>query len=160
MRKSTRILAVIVGLAIVGSIVGMSGVAFADNPPNAPPTTTVTSRCDVFLGKLAAKLNLKVDQVKAAVIGARTDTINQLAAEGKITPAQKDQMLSRIQQGACGLGGSGAGCGAGFGPRGTLPTAVHRAPRFPRQSKQMIVWERGKDSSHTIEFPSGLQALN
>lgn len=114
MHKWIRILAITLGVAVLGSIVGVGSVAFAADPqPTSPATTSVTSPwADIFLSKLAAKLNTTVDKLKSAMTGARNDTINQLAAEGKITADQKKWMLDRIQQGTYGPGGFGAG---GFG---------------------------------------------
>jgi hypothetical protein len=117
MHKWTKVLVFILGIAILVSVIGMSVVAFAVDPtPTTTPkatTTPTTSPQDIFLGKLAAKLNVSVDKLKSAFTEARTEMINQLAAEGKITAAQKDWMLNRAQQGP----GSGPGMmGQGVGP--------------------------------------------
>ena len=118
MRKWTKVLAIILGVVILASIAVAGSVALAADPPstNPPVTTNTTSPWDVFLSKLAAKLNVTVDQLKPAMTQARTDTVNQLAAEGKITASQKDWMLNRMQQGPFGQGGFGPGSGPGFGP--------------------------------------------
>ena len=118
MRKWTKVLAIILGVVILASIAVAGSVALAADPPSTTPpvTTNTTSPWDVFLSKLAAKLNVSVDQLKPAMTQARTDTVNQLAAEGKITAAQKDWMLNRMQQGPFGQGGFGPGSGPGFGP--------------------------------------------
>jgi len=115
MRKWIKVLVVILGVAILTSIAGAGVVAFAADPqPTSTVTTTpTTSPQDVFLGKLAAKLGITVDKLKSAMTQAHTDMINQLAAEGKISAAQKDWMLNRAQQGP----GYGPGMmGQGFGP--------------------------------------------
>ena len=118
MRKWTKVLALILGVAVLASVALVGSVALAADPqPTSPPTTSTTSPVDIFLSKLAARLNVPVDQLKSAFTQARTDTINQLAANGTITAAQKDWMLERAQQAT--QGGFGPGMmGSGFGPRG------------------------------------------
>ena len=118
MRKWTKVLALILGVAVLASAALVGSVALAADPqPTSPPTTSTTSPVDIFLSKLAARLNVPVDQLKSAFTQARTDTINQLAANGTITAAQKDWMLERAQQAT--QGGFGPGMmGSGFGPRG------------------------------------------
>jgi hypothetical protein len=116
MRKWTKMLAVILGVVILASIaVGGVAVFAADPQPTSTPTATGTSYQDTFLSKLAAKLNVTVDQLKAAFTEARTDTINQAAADGQISDAQKEWMLERAQQAT--QGGFGPGMmGSGYGP--------------------------------------------
>ena len=118
MRKWTKVLAIILGVVILASIAVAGSVALAADPPSTTPSvsTNTTSPGDVFLSKLAAKLNVSVDQLKAAMTQARTDTLNQLFANGTITAAQKDWMLNRMQQSPFGQGGFGPGSGPGFGP--------------------------------------------
>lgn len=116
MRKWTKVLAVILGVVILSSVAVAGSVAFAADPqPTSPATTSTTSPWDVFLSKLAARLNVTVDQLKSAMTQARTDTVNQLAAEGRITASQKDWMLERAKQGPGTWGGYGPGM-MGFGP--------------------------------------------
>ena len=113
MRKWTKVLAIVLGVVILGSIAGTSIVAFAADPQPTPTTAPQ----DIFLSKLAAKLNVTVDKLKSAITQAQTDTINQLAAEGQISAAQKDWMLERAQQGPGTWGGYGPNMmGPGFGP--------------------------------------------
>ena len=115
MRKWTKVLAIVLGVVILASVAGASVVAFAADPQ---PTTT-TAPQDIFLSKLAAKLNVTVDKLKSAFTQAQTDTINQLAAEGQISAAQKDWMLERAKQGPGTWGGYGPGMmGSGPGMRG------------------------------------------
>jgi|GEM_PF-5535448 len=115
MHKWSKVLAIVLGLAVLTSIVGTGAVFAAD--PQPTPTTPLH---DVFLSKLAAKLNVSVDQLTSAMTGARTDAINQLAADGKITAEQKDWMLSRVQGtgtwGGFGRGMMGGRAWAGGGP--------------------------------------------
>ena len=119
MLKWTKVMAIILGAVILASIAGGSIVAFAADPQPAttPVTTNTTSPWDIFASKLAARLNVPVDQLKSAFTQARNDTLNQLVANGTITAAQKDWMLERAQQAT--QGGFGPGMmGSGFGPRG------------------------------------------
>jgi len=119
MRKWTKVLAIVLGVVVLASVALAGSVALAADPqPTSPGTTaTTTAPWDVFLSKLAAKLNVTVDQLKSAMTQARTDTVNQLAAEGRISAAQKDWMLERFQQAT--QSGFGPGMmGSGFGPRG------------------------------------------
>ena len=118
MRKWTKALAIILGVVVVGAIALVGTAAFAADPQAATPpvTTNTTSPWDIFASKLAARLNVPVDQLKSAFTQARTDTLNQLVANGTITAAQKDWMLERAQQAT--QGGFGPGMmGSGFGPR-------------------------------------------
>jgi len=125
MHKWTKVLAIVLGVVILASIAGVSVVAFAADPQ---PTTT-TAPQDIFLSKLAAKLNVTVDKLKSAFTQAQTDTINQLAAEGQISAAQKDWMLERAKQGPGTWGGYGPGMMGmrGFG-RGSFPPWNQASP--------------------------------
>lgn len=129
MRKWTKVLAIVLGVVVLASVaIGTSAVLAAD-PQTTPPATTATAPWDVFLSKLAAKLNVTVDQLKTAFTQARTDTLNEQVANGTITAEQRDWIESRIQQAQ--ENGYGPGFGAGFGPgargfargpfNGTLP---------------------------------------
>lgn len=53
---------------------------------------------EIFLGKLADRLGISIDEFKAAVTGARVDTLDELVAQGRITEEQKEQRLERMQQ--------------------------------------------------------------
>ncbi len=58
-----------------------------------------------------------MDQLEAAFTEARTDAINQLAADGQISDAQKEWMLERSEQGFGARGGiCGGMAGSGYGP--------------------------------------------
>jgi hypothetical protein len=117
MRKWTKILAIIMGVVIMASLaVGSVAVFAADPQPTTTPAATGTATHDLFLSKLAAKLNVTVDQLEAAFTKARTDTINQLAADGQISDAQKEWMLERAEEGFGARGGiCGGMTGSGFG---------------------------------------------
>jgi len=119
MRKWTKVLAIILGVVVLGSVALVGSVALAADPQPTPPATTTntTAPWDIFYSKLAAKLGVTVDKLKSAMTQAQTDTVNQLVANGTITAAQRDWILSRIQQAT--QGGFGPGMmGSGFGPRG------------------------------------------
>lgn len=118
MSKRMKILAIVLGVVVLAAIAGGSVAAFAADPqPSSTPavtTTPSTSPQNTFLDNLAKNLNVTVDQLESAMTQARTDTLNQLVANGTITAAQKDWIQNRVQQAQ--QNGYGPGFGPGFGP--------------------------------------------
>ena len=110
MRKRSKILIATV-LAIVLTLGLGAGAAFADDE-QAPDLPAFNAQ-ETFLTKLAENLNVTIDQLKAAVIQARTDTVVELEAQEYITEEQAERMRERIQErqeaGWDGLGMGGFG---------------------------------------------------
>ena len=109
--KGIRLGAVIAGLLVAGglaafAILGSRGSASAADPPNK----------DQYDQLLAGQLGITVDKLHAAETAARNQLIDQLAAQGKITPDQANKLKSATTGGLKGLRPDFRGGAAG--PRG------------------------------------------
>jgi len=95
MKKWAKILAVVMGVMVLTSIASV-GVIFASNNvfgPRAP----LQAADDAYLAKLAARLNVTVDALKAAFTSAQATTLDQLVAQGRISAEQKQAILDRTK---------------------------------------------------------------
>jgi hypothetical protein len=117
------LLAVVLTLGVVGGVV----LAQEDE------ATTPPAPYEVFLDKLAAKLDVSVDQLKAAFNEAREGTLDEMVGQGRITEQQRDQALQRMEQG-CYYGDGTTGCGRHSmggcfgGPSGTFTPPCTQSP--------------------------------
>ncbi|MEW6142241.1 MAG: hypothetical protein AB1597_03685 [Chloroflexota bacterium] len=109
MRRWTKILGIALAVAVLTSAVGTGLVLAADPQPANPPAPTGTPD---FLTKLAARLNVSIDQLKTAITDARNDVLNDAVAQGRITEQQK-QLIQQRQQ-------ARTDSGYGFGGRGLM----------------------------------------
>ena len=64
------------------------------------------ARMDEFLQRVAGKLGVSADQLKAAIVGAEHDEVNARVVSGKLTQEQADRLNQRIDR-----------AGPGFLPR-------------------------------------------
>jgi polyhydroxyalkanoate synthesis regulator phasin len=93
MKKWTKILAVLLAIAVVGSAIG-TGVALAANPGTTPGKTPVAPpNPDTYLTKLAARLGVTLDALKAAQTAAEKTTLDQLVSQGRLTAEQRQKIL-------------------------------------------------------------------
>ena len=134
MRKTTKLIALSLGIAVLVGVLGI-GAAFA-----ATPTPTASSNYhDVFVSKLAAALGI-TDQEKVAnaLMTARDQAIDQAVTDGRITQQQADWMKQhkqQMQQGGFGPGMMddgpmhGGRMGSAFGGPWGAPSQI--APSAP-----------------------------
>jgi polyhydroxyalkanoate synthesis regulator phasin len=96
------------GLTATVLAAAVGGAALAQVTPQTPTpaakTAKAPARQDAFLGALATKLGKSPEEVRAAVVAAQKDLIDQAVAAGRLTQAQGDRMKQRIDQN----GGRGA----------------------------------------------------
>jgi uncharacterized protein YidB (DUF937 family) len=105
----------LIGLVVVGLLAGVFVVssAFADEPkPQAGPQAFASS----FISKLASALGKTEDEVNGAIKQAKTEVVNELLQQGRISQEQADRTLERIEQG-------GPFAGLPFGHKPILPRA-------------------------------------
>ncbi len=103
---------------VVGLLGGAAGGALATSGGSKTTTSTTPSAAkqaaaDAFLGDVAGRLGVDVSKLKDALEGAAVDQVNQAVKDGKLTQAQADAIIARINSGDL---GSGLGFGRGFGP--------------------------------------------
>lgn len=103
---------------VVGLLGGAAGGALATSGGSKTTTTTTPSATrqavmDAFLGDVAGRLGVDVSKLKDALKGAAVDQVNQAVKDGKLTQAQADAVIARINSGDV---GPGLGLGRGFGP--------------------------------------------
>jgi len=114
MRKTTKFIALSLGVAVLVGILGI-GVAFAADPTPTPSANYHS----VFVNKLASALGVDPSKIDPAIAQARDATIDQAVKDGRITQQQADWMKQRQQQMLQGGFGPGFGPGMmGGGPRG------------------------------------------
>src|SRR5438874_5011493 len=109
MKLGALIIGAIAAAALVGyAIIGNGGSASAADPPGK----------DQYDQLLAAQLGITVDKLHAAETAARSQMIDQLLAQGKITADQANRLKSAANGGFRGLvpGLKGGPPGGGFGP--------------------------------------------
>jgi polyhydroxyalkanoate synthesis regulator phasin len=102
MNMRVKVLTVATGLALVAAgVLGASGVASAQEPTPAAGTGQATRQQarDNFLGRVAEKLSISVDQLKQAFKDAALDTVDQALADGKINDQQAQKLKDRINNG-------------------------------------------------------------
>jgi hypothetical protein len=82
-----------------------------------PSRSTLEKRCNEFTDTLASELSLSGDTVRAAIKSVAKDEVQAAVQAGRLTQAQADQILSRINSADClpPFGPRGAG-GPGCGP--------------------------------------------
>jgi hypothetical protein len=114
-----------------------------------PTRAQMEKRCNEFTDALAKELNKSGDDVRAAVKSAAKKGIEEAVDAGRLTRAQADRMLSRIDDAAClpafGFHGRGGpGCGGPGGPGG------HGGPggRFERHAPPS--GDSGSEGSSTV----------
>lgn len=106
---------------VVGLLGGAAGGALATSGGSKATTTTTPSAAkqavtDAFLKDVADRLGVDVSKLTAALKGAAADQVNQAVKDGKLTQAQADAIIQRINSGDLGHMGAGFGFGMGFGP--------------------------------------------
>ena len=68
------------------------------SPPTPAASATSDGRPDALLGALASKLGKSVDELRAAVVAAQKDLVDQAVAAGRLTPDQAARLKQRIDQ--------------------------------------------------------------
>ena len=126
MRKTLKLLALSLGVAVLVGALGI-GAAFAADPTPTPSTNYHS----VFVSKLAQALGVDQSKVDPALTQARDATIDQAVKDGQITQQQADWMKQRLQQAQA--AGFGPGYGGPFGgpwggPRGGRFGGAYGAP--------------------------------
>jgi hypothetical protein len=100
-RITKTLIASLMAIVLLGSGL-LSGVSLAQTPtPPIPPSSqpaTPPSPGDVFWSALAAKLNVSVDNLKAAFRDAAKTVVAQLVKDGKLTQTQADKVNQRIDK--------------------------------------------------------------
>jgi polyhydroxyalkanoate synthesis regulator phasin len=100
-RATKTLIASLMATALLGSGF-FSSVSFAQTPtPPTPPSSqpaTPPSPGDVFWSALAAKLNVSVENLRAAFRDAAQTVVGQLVKDGKLTQTQADKVNQRIDQ--------------------------------------------------------------
>jgi polyhydroxyalkanoate synthesis regulator phasin len=107
--------ATVLSAAVVG------GSAIAQVAPQTPPPVKGLA-ADALLGALANKLGKSPEEVRAAVVGAQKDLVDQAAAAGRLTPDQATRLKQRIDQ----AGGRGALRAPNLGARPARPAQPAR----------------------------------
>lgn len=120
--QKKKLVVVVATLALL-AVVALGGTALADEAPST--TTGPLALPQVFLDKLAASLGIERGTLDAAIQDAAGQTVDEAAAQGRITSEQADQLKSRMQEGTAPFwgprgGGRGhmRGWGAGNGAAG------------------------------------------
>jgi hypothetical protein len=104
MKLTGKLLAVGGAAALVFTI-GAVGISSAQTPSQTPPAGANTSAKSDFLGKLAANLNVSVDQLTSASKSAAQSTVDDLVARGRLTQDQAAKIKDKIASGnGLGLG--------------------------------------------------------
>lgn len=106
MKRSTKLLAAVAAVAVlVGTAVAAIGAATtsAQEPTATPAPTQSRPRVQNFLEKLAANLNITVDQLTQAIKTTELQIVDQMLTDGKINTDQAQQLKDRINNGQ-GLG--------------------------------------------------------
>ena len=100
-RMTKTLIASLMAVVLLGSgLLGGVALAQTPTPPNPPSSQPATppSPGDVFWSALAAKLNVSVDNLKAAFRDAAKAVVAQRIKDGKLTQAQADQLNQRIDK--------------------------------------------------------------
>jgi hypothetical protein len=111
--------AALLGAVLVGGIVSVNAQDSGNGgSTQSGPSADKQANRDAYLEKLASKLGISVDALKA-MKSTNLEILDQKVADGTITQAQADEIRSRIESGGAwfGVGGGGAGHhGGGHGP--------------------------------------------
>jgi len=89
MTKWIKAMAIVISLTLLGSAIGFGVVLAADSaqqPAGQAPS-------EIYQTKLAARLGVTVDALKAAITQAQATTLDQLVSQGRLTAQQKQQIL-------------------------------------------------------------------
>ena len=100
-RMTKTLIASLMAIVLLGSgLLGGVALAQTPTPPNPPSSQSAESPSpgDVFWSALAAKLNVSVDNLKAAFRDAAKAVVTQLVKDGKLTQTQADKLNQRIDQ--------------------------------------------------------------
>lgn len=95
MNRCTKAL---LGLLLVGVLAAgaVAGQALAQAGPANEDTQT---RGEEFLGRVAAKLGVTVDQLKEAISSTEMEMLDEAVAEGRISEERGDRLRQRIEEG-------------------------------------------------------------
>jgi polyhydroxyalkanoate synthesis regulator phasin len=107
---------------VAGAAVGGSALAQVGSQAPTPTKPAAEQPVDVLLNALASRLGKTPDEVRAAVVAAQKELVDQAAAAGRLTADQAARLKQRIDQ----AGGRGALVGPRFGAR---PPRVAPPPR-------------------------------
>src|SRR5687767_9110273 len=66
---------------------------------------TRTAQAANFLERVAAKLGVTADRLRTAILDTSKENIRARVAEGRLTQAQADKLIERLEQGGPGLFG-------------------------------------------------------
>jgi uncharacterized protein YidB (DUF937 family) len=96
--RSTLIAAAAAVTLLAAGSIGAVSTASAQTPGTTPPAAAGKRQQlrDDFLSKLAANLNVSLDQFKAAVKSAELQTVDDLVADGTLTADQGAKMKDKI----------------------------------------------------------------
>lgn len=100
-RMTKTLIASLMAVVLLGSgLLGGVALAQTPTPPNPPSSQSAESPSpgDVFWSALAAKLNVSVDNLKAAFRDAAKAVVAQLVKDGKLTQTQADKLNQRIDK--------------------------------------------------------------
>jgi len=99
-RMTKTLIASLMAVVLLGSgLLGGVALAQTPTPPNPPSSQSESpSPGDVFWSALAAKLNVSVDNLKAAFRDAAKAVVAQLVKDGKLTQTQADKLNQRIDK--------------------------------------------------------------
>lgn len=106
MKLTSTFLAVAAAAAVLaGSALAATGVASAQEPTPTPAATTGQHQSlgQRFLEKLAGNLGVSFDQLKQAMKTTELQIVDEMAADGKLTPDQAQKLKDKINSGQ-GLG--------------------------------------------------------
>jgi hypothetical protein len=101
--KLNRKLVILGSAAALVAAIGAVGISAAQTPSHTPSAGSNTGAKSDFVGKLAANLNVSVDQLTAASKSAAQSTVDDLVAEGKLTQDQATKIKDKIAS-SSGLG--------------------------------------------------------
>ena len=100
-RMTKTLIASLMAVVLLGSgLLGGVALAQTPTPPNPPSSQSAESPSpgDVFWSALAAKLNVSVENLKAAFRDAAKAVVAQRVKDDKLTQTQADQLNQRIDQ--------------------------------------------------------------
>lgn len=106
MKLTSTLLAVAAAAAVLaGSALAAAGVASAQEPTPTPAATLGQHRSlgQRFLEKLAGNLGISFDQLKQAIKTTELQIVDEMAADGKLSPDQAQKLKDKINSGQ-GLG--------------------------------------------------------
>jgi transcriptional antiterminator len=90
---------VLLAAIIVGAVVALPHVASANSTSGSPTATSTTQNqyCVQFNQDLASRLGVSVSTLEQDRQQAKIDLVNQLEKDGKLTQAQANTLIQRIQ---------------------------------------------------------------